>query len=97
MSVDSNELARLYPLDSLRPETREQLANDAAVAAGRQSPGAAAIQSCAAPGSAARTAAPISSVVRTATVSTNGGGSSEVGPWISVTSAPSRHAARARA
>ncbi len=31
MSVDSNELARLYPLDSLRPETREQLADDAAV------------------------------------------------------------------
>ena len=32
MSVDSNELAQLYPLDSLRPETREQLGNDAAVA-----------------------------------------------------------------
>jgi CRP-like cAMP-binding protein len=32
MSVESNQLAHLYPLDSLRAETREQLAADAAVA-----------------------------------------------------------------
>lgn len=32
MAVDSSELARLYPLDSLRPETREQLASEAVVA-----------------------------------------------------------------
>jgi CRP-like cAMP-binding protein len=31
MSVDSNDLERLYPLDSLRTDTREQLANDAAL------------------------------------------------------------------
>ena len=32
MGVESNELARLYPLDSLRADTIGQLANDAAVA-----------------------------------------------------------------
>jgi CRP-like cAMP-binding protein len=32
MSVDSNELAKLYPLDSLREDTRQQLAADAAEA-----------------------------------------------------------------
>ena len=29
MSVDSSELAKLYPLESLRPETRDQLASEA--------------------------------------------------------------------
>ncbi|MEZ5464801.1 MAG: cyclic nucleotide-binding domain-containing protein [Lysobacteraceae bacterium] len=32
MSVESSDLARLYPLDSLRPETCQQLANEASVA-----------------------------------------------------------------
>jgi CRP-like cAMP-binding protein len=32
MSVDSSELAKLYPLETLRPETRDQLASEAAEA-----------------------------------------------------------------
>lgn len=31
MAVESSELAKLYPLDTLRPETRDQLAGEAAV------------------------------------------------------------------
>ena len=31
MSFDINDLARLYPLETLRPETREQIAGEAAL------------------------------------------------------------------
>ena len=31
MAVERSDLGKLYPLDTLRPETREQLASEAAV------------------------------------------------------------------